>query len=192
MFTTYPQHAIFGRPLDEAPDGCETAYFAMGCYWGAEKLFWTTPGVVNTAVGFMGGTTPNPTYREACTGRTGHAETVRVVFDPAATSYAALLAVFYENHDPTQGDRQGADIGPQYRSAIFTTTPDQDAIARAITERFQANLVAAGLGAITTTIGPAGPFYYAEADHQQYLYKNPAGYQCDHRTGVSCSTSSSD
>lgn len=186
MFGTYPTHAMLGRPIDQVPTACEVAYFALGCYWGAEKLFWRTPGVVNTAVGFMGGFTPNPTYRETCTGRTGHTETVRVVFDPAKVTYGELLRVFFEHHDPTQGDRQGNDIGSQYRSALFTTSSRQDEAARASAAAFQRELTASGMGAITTEIAPAGEFYYAEEDHQQYLEKNPNGYCPSHATGVKC------
>lgn len=185
-FSSYPRHETLGRPIDEVPEGAEVAYVAMGCYWGAEKLFWRTPGVLNTAVGFMGGFTPNPTYRETCTGRTGHTETVRVVYDPDEVSYDDLMRVFWENHDPTQGDRQGNDIGDQYRSAIFTTSPEQQARAQVTEATFQANLTDAGMGTITTDIEPAGEFYYAEDEHQQYLYKNPRGYCPVHATGVTC------
>lgn len=186
MFTGFPDHEIFGRPIDEVPQGCEVAYVAMGCYWGAERLFWTCPGVVNTAVGFMGGFTPNPTYRETCTGRTGHTETVRVVFDPEKLSYHDLLRLFFEHHDPTQADRQGNDIGTQYRSAVFTTSDTQERIATGMAAAYQPELTRAGFGPITTEIAPGGDFYYAEIEHQQYLHKNPQGYACDHRTGVSC------
>lgn len=186
MFSRFPAHEIFGRPLDEVPEGCEVAYVAMGCYWGAERLFWTRPGVVNTAVGFMGGFTPNPTYHETCTGRTGHTETVRVVFDPTRLSYADLLKTFFEHHDPTQQNRQGNDIGTQYRSAVFTASDAQAHIATGLAARYQDELTRAGFGRIATEIAPAGEFYYAETEHQQYLHKNPHGYACDHRTGVSC------
>lgn len=181
-----PRHTILGLPLDEVPDGCEVAYFAMGCYWGAEKLFWTTPGVANTAVGFMGGYTPNPTYRETCTGRTGHTETVRVTFDPNKVSYGELLKVFWENHDPTQGNRQGNDVGDQYRSAIFATSPAQLAEATTTKQSYEIDLAAAGYSAITTEISDAKQFYYAEDEHQQYLDKKPGGYCPVHATGVTC------
>ncbi|PIE98462.1 MAG: peptide-methionine (S)-S-oxide reductase [Propionibacterium sp.] len=177
-------HSIFRIPLSEVPAGHQVGYFAMGCYWGAEKLFWTTPGVSNTAVGFMGGSTENPSYAETCTGKTGHTETVQVVFDPEKISYAQLVQLFFENHDPTQGDRQGNDIGSQYRSAIFTTSEDQSRTAHALLADYQQALSAAGYGAITTTIEPAEQFYYAELFHQQYLSKNPNGYCPVHATGV--------
>lgn len=181
------RNEVTGLPLDEVPAGCEIAYFALGCYWGAERVFLGVDGVVNTAVGFMGGYTPNPTYRETCTGKTGHTETVRVVFHPSRVSYDELLRTFWEFHDPTQGFRQHNDIGTQYRSAIFPVNDEQLRTTDSSRDRYQAALTAAGRGAITTEIAPAGKFYYAEAEHQQYLAKNPAGYQCDHRTGVSCS-----
>ena len=183
-----PTHEVLGLPLDEVPDGCQVAYFALGCYWGEERLFWESDGVVNTAVGFMGGFTPNPTYKETCTGRTGHTETVRVVFDPARVSYEDLLRLFWENHDPTQLNRQGNDVGTQYRSAAFPVDQAQQEAAERSRAEFQERLTAAGYGQITTEITPGQQFYYAELEHQQYLHKNPAGYQCDHRTGVSCST----
>jgi peptide-methionine (S)-S-oxide reductase len=175
------------RPL-KGPDpvGLETAYFAMGCFWGVERKFWQTPGVWVTAVGYMGGLTPNPTYEEACSGRTGHTEAVRVVFDPKVVSYEGLLKVFWEGHDPTQGMRQGNDMGTQYRSAIYTTSPGQAAAAEASRESYQRALSAAGRGTITTEIAPAGPFYYAEDYHQQYLAKNPGGYCGVGGTGVVC------
>ena len=179
-------HEVLGTRIDEVPDGAEVAYFALGCFWGAEKLFWQQDGVITTAVGYQGGFTPNPTYEEVCSGRTGQAEAVKVVFDPTRTSYDALLAVFLENHDPTQGMRQGNDHGTQYRSAIYTTGPDQDAAARAAIAAYQPKLSGAGYGAITTEVVPAGPFYYAERYHQQYLDKNPNGYCPVHATGVAC------
>ena len=182
-----PRHEVFGIPLDEVPAGCQVAYFALGCYWGEERMFWNTDGVVNTAVGFMGGFTPNPTYQESCTGDTGHTETVQVVFDPSRITYDDLLRIFWEAHDPTQLNRQGNDIGTQYRSAIFPVDEEQQAAAEASKQRFQAALTDAGYGEITTEISPDQRFYYAEKEHQQYLHKNPAGYACDHRTGVSCS-----
>jgi len=162
------------------------AYFGLGCFWGAERKFFETPGVINTAVGYQGGFTPNPTYREVCTGQTGHTEVVKVVFDPAVVSYEQLIAVFFENHDPTQGYRQGADVGTQYRSAIYTTSPEQATTAAAVTERYQQQLHASGYGEITTEIAPAGPFYFAEDYHQQYLIANPNGYCGIGGTGVSC------
>ena len=188
VLSPMPVHEVLGLPLDEVPPGCEVAYFALGCYWGEERLFWSTDGVVNTAVGFMGGFTPNPTYKETCTGRTGHTETVRVVFDPARVSYEDLLRLFWENHDPTQFNRQGNDVGTQYRSAAFPVDQAQQEAAERSRAEFQERLTAAGYGQITTEITPGQQFYYAELEHQQYLHKNPAGYQCDHRTGVSCST----
>ncbi|WP_226092530.1 peptide-methionine (S)-S-oxide reductase MsrA [Dickeya oryzae] len=163
--------------MTHVPDHMEVAIFAMGCFWGVERLFWQQPGVYSTASGYCGGYTPNPTYREVCTGKTGHAEAVRVVFDPAEVSYTQLLQLFWENHNPAQGMRQGNDIGTQYRSAIYTLTPEQDAAAKASYQRFQQAMREAGDNrAITTEIQPAGPFYYAEDEHQQYLHKNPHGY----------------
>lgn len=186
ILSPIPKHEIFGLPLDDIPVGCEVAYFALGCYWGAERMFWETNGVVNTAVGFMGGFTPNPTYEESCTGRTGHTETVQVAFDPSQVTYDDLLRIFWEAHDPTQLHRQGNDIGTQYRSAIFPVDENQQAAAEASKQRFQAALREAGYGEITTEIAPGQRFYYAEAEHQQYLHKNPDGYDCSHATGVSC------
>lgn len=179
-------HEVFGNRVGEAPAGSEVAYFAMGCFWGAEKLFWNTPGVTSTAVGYTGGLTPNPTYREACSGLTGHAETVLVAYDPAKVSYRDLLTVFFENHDPTQGMRQGNDHGTQYRSAIYTVGEGQAALAQEVADGYQPRLKAAGYGPITTEIAPAGPFYLAEEYHQQYLVKNPNGYCPVHATGVRC------
>ncbi len=167
-------------------EATQVAMFALGCFWGAEKAFWQTTGVLVTAVGYAGGHTPNATYREVCTGRTGHAEAVLVVFDPAVVSYEQLLKVFWEHHDPTQGMRQGNDVGTQYRSAIYTLDEAQAAAANASRDAYQARLSAAGFGPITTEVTPAGPFYFAEAEHQQYLSKNPDGYCPDHGTGVSC------
>ncbi len=181
-----PVHEVLGRPLDEVPAGCEVAYFALGCYWGEERLFWESDGVVNTAVGFMGGFTPNPTYKETCTGRTGHTETVRVVFDPARVSYEDLLRLFWENHDPTQLNRQGNDVGTQYRSAVFPVDEAQRETAERTRAAFQEQLTAAGYGQITTEITPGQQFYYAELEHQQYLHKNPHGYCPNHATGVKC------
>jgi peptide-methionine (S)-S-oxide reductase len=172
------RHAVLGTPLRPPyPAGMEIAEFGMGCFWGAEKLFWGLPGVYSTSVGYSGGFTPNPTYEEVCTGRTGHIETVRVVFDPSRTSYSELLKAFWEEHDPTQGMRQGADQGTQYRSAILTRGEAQQREAEASRDLFQERLSAAGHGKITTEIRPAPEFYFAEAYHQQYLEKNPNG-QC--------------
>ncbi|HEY2553258.1 MAG TPA: peptide-methionine (S)-S-oxide reductase MsrA [Streptosporangiaceae bacterium] len=168
------------------PAGTQVAEFALGCFWGAEKTFWQTPGVVSTSVGYEGGFTPNPTYEEVCSGRTGHAETVRVVFDPARVSYAQLLRIFWESHDPTQGMRQGNDVGSQYRSAIFFHSPQQQAEAEQSLAAYQQRLTEAGYGTISTEVVPAGEFYFAEDYHQQYLYKVPGGYCPDHGTGVSC------
>ena len=179
------KHAVIGAPLRPPyPDGTEIAEFGLGCFWGAEKLFWNVPGVVTTAVGYSGGGTPNPTYEEVCTGRTGHIETVRVVFDPKRVSYGELLKLFWEDHDPTQGMRQGGDQGTQYRSAILTHGEAQQREAEASRDVFQTQLTAAGRGKITTEIAPAGEFYFAEGYHQQYLDKNPNGYCPNHRTGV--------
>jgi peptide-methionine (S)-S-oxide reductase len=183
------RHEVLGGPLAPPyPQGSQVAEFALGCFWGAEKNYWQTPGVLTTAVGYEGGHTPNSTYEEVCSGRTGHAETVRVVFDPAKVSYEELLRVFWESHNPTQGMRQGNDVGTQYRSAIFTTSPEQQEIALRSRDAYQEKLTAAGYGKITTEIVPAGTFYFAEDYHQQYLSdaKNPHGYCPDHGTGVSC------
>jgi peptide-methionine (S)-S-oxide reductase len=178
-------HDVNGRPITGPyPEGTEIADFAMGCFWGAEKVFWSIPGVWVTAVGYQGGTTPNATYKEACTGDTGHAEVVRVVFDPSIVSYERLLQLFWEDHDPTQGYRQGNDVGTQYRSAIFTHGPEQLALAEASRDAYQASLTKAGYGPITTEIREAPAFYFAEAYHQQYLSKVPNGYCPNHRTGV--------
>jgi peptide-methionine (S)-S-oxide reductase len=184
---TAREHFVFHTPLmGPFASGTETAYFALGCFWGAERRFWTQPGVVSTAVGYMGGYTPNPTYEEVSSGMTGHAETVRVIFDPARTSYAALVTAFFEGHDPTQGMRQGNDVGTQYRSAIFAATAQQRVLAQHAIAEYQPRLTAAGYGRITTEVVDAGPFYFAEDYHQQYLAKNPHGY-CGHGgTGVSC------
>ena len=168
------------------PAGTQIAEFALGCFWGAEKTFWQTPGVVSTSVGYEGGFTPNPTYEEVCSGRTGHAETVRVVFDPAKVSYAELLRIFWESHNPTQGMRQGNDVGSQYRSAIFYHSPQQQAEAEQSLAAYQQRLTEAGYGTISTEVVPASEFYFAEDYHQQYLYKVPGGYCPDHATGVSC------
>jgi len=180
-------HTVLGTPIaGPYPDGFQIAEFALGCFWGEEKAFWEQPGVWTTAVGYQGGFTPNPTYQESCTGRTGHAETVRVVFDPSATSYAQLLKVFWENHDPTQGMRQGNDVGNHYRSAIFVHDDEQRRLAEASRDAYQKRLSSAGYGQISTEIvgPPAPPFYFAEEYHQQYLDKNPYGYCPNHATGV--------
>jgi peptide-methionine (S)-S-oxide reductase len=183
---TADRHAINGQPLQGPyPDGSEIADFAAGCFWGVEKTFWEVPGVLVTAVGYQGGYTPNPTYEEVCTGRTGHAEAVRVVFDPRQVSYTQLLKVFWEEHDPTQGMRQGNDVGTSYRSAIYTHGPEQQAAAEMSRDQYGAMLQGAGYGPITTEIAPAGPFYFAEPHHQQYLKKNPNGYCPVHSTGIS-------
>jgi peptide-methionine (S)-S-oxide reductase len=180
-------HEVLRTPLTGPwPEGLEVASFGLGCFWGAERVFWKAPGVYTTAVGYQGGQTPNPTYDETCSGRTGHTEAVLVVYDPKVTSYEALLKLFWENHDPTQGMRQGNDMGTQYRSAIYSTTDAQLAAARQSREVFQEALTRAGKGTITTEILPAGPFYYAEPYHQQYLDKNPNGYCGLGGTGVSC------
>ena len=169
-------HFVNGHPLDDRFDGFEQALFALGCFWGAERMYWQEPGVYSTAVGYAGGSTRNPSYYEVCSGRTGHTEVVRVVFDPAKTSYARLLALFWQGHDPTQGMRQGNDVGTQYRSAIYCSSPEQRRLAEASRDAFQAELSARGYGRITTEILDAPPFYFAEDDHQQYLAKNPGGY----------------
>ena len=180
-------HFLTGRDLKAAvPPGMEQAMFGMGCYWGVERKFWQQPGIWLTMVGFAGGITPNPTYKETCTQLTGHNEVVRVIFDPAQVSYDDLLRLFWENHDPTQGMRQGNDVGTTYRSGIYCYTPEQEAAARASKALYQAALTAAGKGQITTEILPAPTFYYAEDDHQQYLAKNPQGYCGIGGTGVSC------
>ncbi len=176
-FEVPERHAVLDTPLKPPfPDGIETAYFALGCFWGAERLFWVLDGVYTTAVGYMGGRTPNPTYEEVCSGKTGHAEAVLVAFDPKQIAYADLLKVFFEEHDPTQGMRQGNDVGTQYRSGIFTTSG----------QAYDEALRAAGHEPVTTEVEPAGPFYYAEDYHQQYLHKVPNGYCGLAGTGVSC------
>ena len=182
-----PTHFVNGNPIKPPfPEGLEQALFAMGCFWGAERRFWETAGVYTTAVGYAGGLTPNPTYEEVCSGRTGHTEAVLVVFDDASVSYASLLKLFWESHDPTQGMRQGADVGTQYRSAIFTYGEAQHELALASCERYQAALSASGRATITTDILAAPSFFYAETYHQQYLAKNPGGYCGLGGTGVSC------
>ena len=180
-------HYVNGRPLKGPhPEGFETALFGMGCFWGVERVFWNLPGVWVTSVGYSGGSTPNPTYEETCTGRTGHAEVVQVVFNPKEISYAELLKAFWENHDPTQGMRQGNDIGTTYRSAIYTLNEEQQREAESSRDAYQAALTAAGRGAITTEIQPAGPYYFAEDYPQGYLAKNPNGYCGIGGTGVTC------
>jgi peptide-methionine (S)-S-oxide reductase len=179
------RHVVNGARLAPPwPDGTRTAVFALGCFWGAEKAFWSLPGVISTAAGYAGGTTPNPTYREACSGMTGHTESVIVAYDPERISYEQLLKVFWEQHDPTQGMRQGNDQGTQYRSAIYVDGPEQLAAAEASRDAYQVELSAAGFGTITTEIRADVPFYYAEDYHQQYLAKNPGGYCPNHSTGV--------
>jgi peptide-methionine (S)-S-oxide reductase len=183
------RHAVLDAPLSPPyPAGAQIAEFALGCFWGAERIFWQTPGVITTAVGYEGGHTPNPSYEEVCSGQTGHTETVRVVFDPARVSYGELLRIFWEAHDPTQGMRQGNDRGTQYRSAIFYATPQQEAEALASLASYQKRLADAGYAEITTEVAPAAEFYFAEDYHQQYLSdsKNPNGYCPAHGTGVSC------
>jgi peptide-methionine (S)-S-oxide reductase len=183
------RHEVLGTSLTPPyPEGTEIAEFALGCFWGAEKTFWKTPGVVSTSVGYAGGFTPNPSYQEVCSGQTGHAESVRVVFDPTKTSYQQLLKIFWESHNPTEGMRQGNDIGTQYRSVIFYQDEAQRETAEASAQAYGKKLAEAGFGAITTEIVPAGTFYFAEDYHQQYLAdtKNPHGYCPDHGTGVAC------
>ena len=181
------RHEVLDAPIAPPfPDGLEQAVVGMGCFWGAERIFWQAPGVYTTAVGYAGGFTKNPTYEEVCSGRTGHTEAVLVVFDPQQTSYEEILRLFWENHDPTQGMRQGNDQGTQYRSAIYTANDAQRAAAESSRTMFQGELVRAGYGEISTEIAEAGPFYYAEAYHQQYLAKNPMGYCGLGGTGVAC------
>ncbi|WCB92093.1 Peptide methionine sulfoxide reductase MsrA [Baekduia alba] len=182
-------HTVLGTPLTPPfPAGIEVAYFGLGCFWGAERAFWSLPGVYTTAVGYQGGSTPNPTYEEVCSGRTGHTEAVLVAYDPAEISYDDLLKAFWEAHDPTQGMRQGNDVGTQYRSAIYTVGEEQATAAELSQRRYDDALARAGKGEITTEVAPAGPFYYAEDYHQQYLSpsKNPGGYCSMTGTGVSC------
>jgi peptide-methionine (S)-S-oxide reductase len=182
-----PRHAVLGTSMKPPfPEATERAIFGMGCFWGAERIFWQAPGVFTTAVGYAGGFTPNPTYEEVCSGRTGHAEAVLVVFDPATTSYGEMLRLFWENHDPTQGMRQGNDVGTQYRSVILTTAEQQQEPAQASKAAYGERLREAGHPEITTEIEQAGPFYYAEDYHQQYLHKNPWGYCGLGGTGISC------
>ncbi|HEX3242188.1 MAG TPA: peptide-methionine (S)-S-oxide reductase MsrA [Solirubrobacterales bacterium] len=186
-FEVPERHAVLDTPLKPPfPEGIETAYFALGCFWGAERLFWELDGVYTTAAGYLGGTTPNPTYEEVCSGRTGHAEAVLVAYDPEKISYADLLKVFFEEHDPTQGMRQGNDVGTQYRSGIYFTDDEQKATAEMALSSYDEALRAKGHDPITTEVEPAGPFYYAEDYHQQYLHKVPNGYCGLKGTGVSC------
>ena len=187
-FNLPERHLVLDAPLetDESniPDGYEVAVFALGCFWGAEEIFWQMPGVWSTSVGYAGGSTPNPSYEEVCSGRTGHAEAVRVVYDPATVSYADLVKAFYEFHDPTQGMRQGNDVGTQYRSAIYTLSEEQERVARELTAAYAPVLAERGYGPITTEITPVPTYYYAEDHHQQYLAKHVNGYRCHSATGV--------
>jgi peptide-methionine (S)-S-oxide reductase len=184
-FAVGDTHAVLGTPIEtEVPEGFEEVVVGLGCFWGEEKTFWEIPGVWSTSVGYAGGSTPNPTYEEVCSGRTGHAEVVRVIYDPAKVSFDDLLKVFWEHHDPTQGMRQGNDVGSQYRSVILTTTPEQQAAAEASREKYQKAMTAKGYGEITTSIMPLDDYWYAEDYHQQYLVKNPYGYCPIHATGV--------
>ncbi len=184
------EHAVLHTPLvtgpveGEVPDGLEVAEFGLGCFWGAEEIYWQIPGVWSTSVGYAGGYTPHPTYEEVCSGRTGHTEAVRVVFDPQVVSYADLVKQFFEVHDPTQGMRQGNDIGSQYRSAIYFTSPEQEQVARELTKVYGDVIRERGYGEITTEIEPAGDYFYAEPHHQQYLHKVPNGYRCHANTGI--------
>lgn len=187
-FPLAERHRVLDAPLvtDEVPEGYDVALFGLGCFWGAEEIFWQVPGVWSTSVGYAGGHTAHPSYEEVCSGRTGHTEAVRVVFDPARVSYADLVATFFEVHDPTQGMRQGNDVGTQYRSAIYYASPEQREVAETVVARYQTELDKRGYGAITTELRPAEetPYYYAEDHHQQYLVKNPFGYRCHSNTGV--------
>ena len=191
-FSIADRHRVLDAPVvtDESniPEGFEVAVFGLGCFWGAEEIFWQMPGVWSTSAGYAGGSTPHPSYEEVCSGRTGHTEAVRVVFDPAKVSYADLVKAFYEFHDPTQGMRQGKDIGSQYRSAVYLTDERQRAVVEATRDRYADAVRAAGYGEITTEIAPLRDFYYAEPYHQQYLAKNPHGYRCHAATGVTYPT----
>jgi peptide-methionine (S)-S-oxide reductase len=179
------RHSVLGTSIEPPfPEGMELALVGMGCFWGAERIFWQAEGVYTTAVGYAGGHTPNPTYEEVCSGRTGHDEVVRIVFDPAVVSYEEILRLFWEGHDPTQGMRQGNDVGTQYRSAIYYTDEAQRELAEAAKAAYSAELAAAGYGPATTEIAPVGEYYYAEGYHQQYLAKNPNGYRCHSTTGL--------
>jgi peptide-methionine (S)-S-oxide reductase len=180
------RHRVLDAPVvtDEVPEGMEVAIFGLGCFWGAEEIYWQVPGVWSTSVGYAGGHTPHPSYREVCSGRTGHTEAVRIVFDPTRVSYAELVRRFFEIHDPTQGMRQGNDVGTQYRSAIYTTTPEQATVAQRLADQYADVLRSHGLGQITTEIETSVAYYYAEDEHQQYLAKNPLGYRCHATTGI--------
>ena len=180
------RHRVLDAPVvtDVVPEGLEVAVFGLGCFWGAEEIYWQLPGVWSTSVGYAGGSTPNPSYEEVCSGLTGHTEAVRVVYDPSVVSYERLVKTFFEVHDPTQGMRQGNDVGTQYRSAVYTTTPEQAEVAERLTKVYGEELTARGLGPITTEVRPAPEYYYAEDAHQQYLHKNPYGYRCHANTGV--------
>jgi peptide-methionine (S)-S-oxide reductase len=185
-FSVGGDHLVLGNPVEtDVPEGLESVVVGLGCFWGEEKTFWELPGVWSTSVGYAGGVTPNPTYEEVCTGRTGHAEVVRVIYDPEKLPFTRILEVFWENHDPTQGMRQGNDRGSQYRSIILTTTDEQQKLAEESKAHYQERMTAAGYGTITTSIQPLGEYYYAEDYHQQYLVKNPYGYCPLHATGVS-------
>ena len=187
MMAGVQSHFVNGKPISAPfPDGLQQAIFGLGCFWGAERRFWETPGVYSTAVGYAGGNTPDATYQQVCSGSTGHAEVVLVVFAPEQISYRELIRVFWESHNPTQGDRQGNDVGTQYRSAIYTTSDEQEAEARSSLRSYQEELNRASFGAITTEIAPLDKFWYAEDYHQQYLAKNPGGYCGLGGTGVSC------
>ncbi len=184
-FSVGDKHLVLGTPIEgDVPKGFEVAVVGLGCFWGEEQTFWQLDGVWSTSVGYAGGVTPNPTYEEVCTGRTGHAEVVRIVFDPKRLSYEQLLKVFWEAHDPTQGMRQGNDIGSQYRSILLTTSPEQQATAEKSRDAYQVQMTKAGYGEIKTSILPLETYYFAEDYHQQYLFKNPAGYCPIHNTGV--------
>jgi peptide-methionine (S)-S-oxide reductase len=185
-FSVADRHRVLDAPVvtDEIPDGFEVAVFGLGCFWGAEEIFWRTPGVWSTSVGYAGGSTPHPSYEEVCSGMTGHTEAVRVVFDPSRVGYADLVKEFFEFHDPTQGMRQGNDRGTQYRSAIYTLSDEQAEVAQKLKEAYEPLMLERGYGAITTEIKPAPTYYYAEDYHQQYLAKNPNGYRCHSATGV--------
>jgi peptide-methionine (S)-S-oxide reductase len=180
------RHLVLDAPVvtDDVPDGLEVAIFGLGCFWGAEEIYWQIPGVWSTSVGYAGGITPNPSYEEVCSGMTGHTEAIRIVFDPKVVSYDTLVKRFFEVHDPTQGMRQGNDVGTQYRSAIYTTSPEQAEAAERLTKVYAEELARRGIGAVTTEIRPAPEYYYAEDYHQQYLAKNPYGYRCHANTGV--------
>jgi len=190
LFDLPERHRVLDAPLvadpadGTAPAGFEVAYFGLGCFWGAEEIYWQKPGVYSTSVGYQGGTTPHPTYEEVCTGLTNHTEAVRVVFDPAVVSYADLVKTFFEVHDPTQGMQQGNDVGTQYRSAIYYTSPEQERVARELTDVYAAELARRGIGPVTTEIREAPTYYYAEPMHQQYLDRVPHGYRCHANTGV--------